>query len=62
MGEEYITDFNHRVKVACIGPITAQTARESGFSVDIVPDRYTIEALLDAIIKDYETEKQNMDD
>ncbi len=35
--------------VACIGPITAQTARESGFNVSVVAEEYTIEGLLDAL-------------
>ncbi len=40
-----------RVPIACIGPITARTAKEKGFSVDIVPPKYTIEALTDSIVK-----------
>lgn len=35
--------------VACIGPITAQTARESGYEVSVVAEEYTIEGLLDAL-------------
>ncbi len=31
--------------VACIGPITAETARRHGLKVDIIPAEYTIEAL-----------------
>lgn len=37
------------VKVACIGPITADTAREYGLSVDIMPDKYTIPGLTRAL-------------
>ncbi len=37
------------VRVACIGPITAATAREKGLCVDIMPERYTIPALAEAI-------------
>jgi len=55
IGSQYINTFNNRVKVACIGPITAQTAQEHGFTVDIMPDQYTIEALLQAIIKDHKS-------
>ncbi len=40
------------VKVACIGPITADTARKQGFSVDLMPADYTIEALTN-VIKDF---------
>jgi uroporphyrinogen-III synthase len=35
--------------VACIGPVTADTARESGLRVDVVAEEYTIEGLLDAL-------------
>jgi uroporphyrinogen-III synthase len=36
--------------VACIGPITAQTARELDLNVDVEPSEYTIDGLLHAII------------
>jgi uroporphyrinogen-III synthase len=35
---------------ACIGPITAQTARQEGFPVAVVADEYTTEGLLQALI------------
>jgi uroporphyrinogen III methyltransferase/synthase len=35
--------------VACIGPITADTARSLGLQVDVVADTYTIEGLVDAL-------------
>ena len=35
--------------VACIGPITAGTARDRGLRVDIVPSVHTIDAMVDAI-------------
>ena len=37
------------VLVACIGPITAQTAAEVGIPVHVKPKEYTIEALVAAI-------------
>ncbi len=37
------------VRVACIGPITAQTAHELGLPVDAVAETYTMEGLVDAI-------------
>ena len=39
-----------KVAVACIGPITAQTAEEQGLSVSLIPEEYTIEALTNAIV------------
>ncbi len=37
------------VKIACIGPVTQQTAEENELTVDILPDQYTVEALVAAI-------------
>jgi len=37
------------VTIACIGPITADTAREKGLNVAILPKEYTVEALVKAI-------------
>jgi uroporphyrinogen III methyltransferase / synthase len=36
--------------VACIGPITAATAREAGLRVDVVPKTYTVPALAAALV------------
>jgi hydroxymethylbilane synthase len=35
--------------VGCIGPSTAEAAREAGIRVDVVPDEHTSEALVDAL-------------
>lgn len=40
-----------KVKIACIGPITADTARKLGLQVDIVASEYTTEGLIETIIK-----------
>ncbi len=37
--------------MACIGPITAGTAREEGLGVDIVADEYTTDGLLNALME-----------
>ena len=37
--------------IACVGPTTAQAAQDFGLRVDIVPETYTAEALVDALIK-----------
>ena len=41
------------VKIAAIGPITAETVRKNGLTVDIQPDNYTIADLVDAIVDHY---------
>ena len=38
------------VMVACIGPVTAATARDSGLRVDAVASHATVEALADALV------------
>jgi uroporphyrinogen III methyltransferase/synthase len=39
-----------KVVVACIGPVTAQTAEKHGLEVNLIPSEYTIEALTNAIV------------
>ena len=42
-------DALNGVTIACIGPITADTARELGLKVDIVSKEYTVPGLVEAI-------------
>jgi len=37
--------------VACIGPITANTARDLGLEVDVVAGEYTIDGLVEALVR-----------
>lgn len=39
------------VTIACIGPITAQTARDLGLTVHVEAEEYTIDGLLEAILQ-----------
>ncbi len=39
-----------RPLIACIGPITAKTARENGLAVDVMASEYTVEGLVEALI------------
>jgi len=43
-------DGARRVKVGCIGPVTARTVHELGLPVDIQPTTYTIPAFTEAIV------------
>ena len=45
------------VCVACIGPVTAQTCRELGIAVSVMPDEYTVDALF-LSLKDYFTKEK----
>jgi uroporphyrinogen III methyltransferase/synthase len=51
LGAADINDLLAGVTVACIGPVTADTAREAGIRVDLVAEEYTIEGLVSAILK-----------
>ena len=43
------TDGISRTAIACIGPVTAATAREVGLNVDIVASEHTIAGLVDSL-------------
>ena len=51
---EKIKSVMEKTAIAAIGPITADTATQSGFNVDIMADKYTIPGLCDAILKYYD--------
>lgn len=40
-----------QVRIACIGPITADTARQNGLVVDVVASEYTVDGLLEALLE-----------
>ena len=40
-------------KIACIGPITADAVRKAGLPVDILEERYTVEGLVEAIVRHF---------
>ncbi len=41
---------NEQPRIACIGPVTSQTARELGLTVHIEASEYTIDGLIEAIV------------
>jgi uroporphyrinogen III methyltransferase/synthase len=49
--EEDLPSLVEKTSIACIGPITAQTAREHGLEVKIMPGEYTIEALTAEVVE-----------
>ncbi len=48
LGGDALTIANG-ARIACIGPITAQTAREYGLHVDVVATEYTVHGLIHAL-------------
>jgi uroporphyrinogen III methyltransferase/synthase len=58
--EGSLKELMEGVTVACIGPITAQTAEKMGFTVDIVANEYTIDGLCDAILNRLGTNRKDL--
>ena len=50
LGQKGYKTIIQGVSIACIGPVTAETAREYGLQVDIMPKEYTVPALVDAMV------------
>jgi len=48
MGKDY--PLPAQIKIACIGPITAATARKAGWKVDIQQDEYTMKGLVQSLL------------
>jgi uroporphyrinogen-III synthase len=53
LGEERARSLLAKTCVACIGPVTAETAAGLGIGVDAMPEEYTIEALVEAIVAQF---------
>lgn len=47
---ERAPDLLRGAVIACIGPITAETARSYGLEVDVIADEYTVEGLVAALL------------
>ncbi len=54
---EDVRDLLDKAAVACIGPITQNTAEEKGIRVDIVPREYTVGGLTQAIVDYFKSMK-----
>ncbi|MGE5389549.1 MAG: uroporphyrinogen-III C-methyltransferase [Deltaproteobacteria bacterium] len=52
VGEENVARITGQTRVACIGPVTADTARKMGFTVHIIAEEYTISGLIKALVED----------
>ncbi len=47
----HLITHNPQLKIACIGPVTSQTARELGLDVHIEASEFTINGLVEAIVQ-----------
>ncbi|MDR3557303.1 MAG: uroporphyrinogen-III C-methyltransferase [Syntrophobacteraceae bacterium] len=50
VGKEEFERLQEKTAVACIGPITAETAAGFGLKTDVMPSEYTIGGLVEAIV------------
>ncbi|SHJ67015.1 uroporphyrinogen-III C-methyltransferase [Desulfofundulus thermosubterraneus] len=57
--EHQLSRLLQGITVACIGPVTAQTARELGLPVHVQARRYTIEGLVEAVVEAVQGRNQN---
>ena len=53
-GENLLEEIK-KTRIACIGPITAETAKKAGLNVDIMPQEYTVASLIEAIEDHYKS-------
>lgn len=55
-------DALSEIRVFCIGPVTAETARTFGLRVDAVATEHTVDGLVKAIVSYYQEEGRNLPD
>lgn len=52
-GAEQVADLLRGTVVACIGPVTAEAAQQLGIATTVMPERYTIPDLVDALVEHF---------
>jgi uroporphyrinogen III methyltransferase/synthase len=58
--KENVKELLEEITIACIGPVTAQTAESLGMTVHIQPQEYTIPSLTQAISEYFNCEKRDL--
>jgi len=53
LGEEQVADLLNATVVAAIGPVTAEAAQQLGIKVTVVPKKYTVPDLVDALVEHF---------
>ena len=53
LGQEQAADLLHSTVVASIGPVTAEAAQQLGIETTVMPERYTIPDLVDALVEHF---------
>jgi uroporphyrinogen III methyltransferase/synthase len=57
-GQEQAADLLRTTTVASIGPVTAEAAQQLGIATTVMPERYTIPDLVDALVAHFAGERQ----
>jgi uroporphyrinogen III methyltransferase/synthase len=57
LGEEQAADLLNTTVVAAIGPVTAEAAQQLGINVAVIPKKYTIPDLVDALVEHFASEE-----
>lgn len=55
LGRDQAADLLRTTTVACIGPVTAEAAQQAGLSTAVMPGRYTVPDLVDALVEHFGT-------
>jgi uroporphyrinogen III methyltransferase/synthase len=53
LGEDQAVDLLRTTVVACIGPVTAEAAQQLGLATTVMPRRFTIADLVDALVEHF---------
>ncbi len=55
LGQETLVGLLHGVEIACIGPVTANAAKELAIEADVIAKTHTIDGLVEAIVDEIGT-------
>jgi uroporphyrinogen III methyltransferase/synthase len=53
IGQDQAADLLRATVVASIGPVTAEAAQQLGIATDVMPERYTVPDLVDALVEHF---------
>ncbi len=62
LGHEQAADLLRTTVVACIGPVTAEAAQHLDIATTVMPERYTIPHLVDALVEHFGAQSRSAGD
>jgi uroporphyrinogen III methyltransferase/synthase len=60
LGTDQAADLLHGTTVAAIGPVTAEAAQQLGIATTVMPERYTVPALVEALVEHFRQHPEPM--